>query len=150
MSCEKRFSNQLRQQGLRLTSQRKSVLFALHAMAHPASVEEIYTRAAANDAHLELTTVYRTLDLLHSLGMVIIIDRGDKQRLYELVENNTPHLHLVCRECGQITDVELSLFQPLVEILKNTIHFTSDLGSITIQGVCGHCESAALHTLVST
>ena len=149
MSCEKIFAQQLHQHGQRLTAQRESILMALHELAHPASAEEIYNQATAKKANLELTTVYRTLDLLHSLGMVIIIDRGDKQHLYELVENNTPHLHLVCQGCGEITDVELSLFEPLLEKIKRTIHFTSDLSSITIQGMCGNCETMASQPLVS-
>ena len=148
MTCEKLFLNELRQRGYRLTSQREAVLLTLHEIAYPTSVDEIFSRVARKSGEVELTTVYRTLDLLNSMGLVAIIDSGDKQRLYELVTSDHPHLHLVCRVCGRISGVEFETFQPLVDQIKQLAHFSVDLGSITVQGTCVDCaESTVLdHT----
>ena len=145
MSCEKLFLNELRQRGFRLTSQREAVLLTLHEIAYPASVDEIFSRVARKNDDVELTTVYRTLDLLNSMGLVAIIDSGDKQRLYELVTSDHPHLHLVCRICGKITGVELEPFQSLVDQIKQQAHFSVDLGSITVQGTCVNCAESTSH-----
>ena len=145
MTCENLFLNKLRQRGFRLTSQRKAVLLTLHEIAYPASVEEIFGRVAQKNAGVELTTVYRTLDLLNSLGMVTIIDSGDKQRLYELASSESPHLHLVCRVCGKITGVELEPFHALVDQIKQLAHFKVDLGSIIVQGTCVDCSKSTAH-----
>ena len=143
MTCEQLFQNELRQRGYRLTSQREAVLLTLHEIAYPASVDEIFSRVMKKNGDVELTTVYRTLDLLNSIGLVAIIDSGDKQRLYELAASNHPHLHLVCRVCGRITGVELDHFQSLVDQIQQLAHFSVDLGSITVQGTCVNCEQAA-------
>ena len=139
MTCEQLFANELRQRGYRLTSQREAVLLALHEIAYPAAVDEIFNRASTKSGDLELTTVYRTLDLLNSMGLVAIIDSGDKQRLYELAAGNHPHLHLVCKGCGRITGVDLDQFQPVIDRIKQLAHFSVDLGSITVQGTCTDC-----------
>ena len=145
MTCEQLFLNELRQRGYRLTSQREAVLLTLHDFDFPASVDEIFNRVAQENGDVELTTVYRTLDLLNSMGLVTIIDSGDKQRLYELVIKERPHLHLVCRVCGRITGVELEQFQPMVDQIKQTAHFSVDLGSITVQGTCIDCSQGYPH-----
>ena len=139
MTCEQVFANELRLRGYRLTSQREAVLLALHEIAHPTSADEIFSLVAQKNVDVELTTVYRTLDLLNSIGLVAIIDSGDKQRLYELAAANHPHLHLVCNGCGRITGVDLDQFQPVIDRIKQLAHFSADLGSITVQGTCTDC-----------
>jgi Fur family ferric uptake transcriptional regulator len=90
MSCEALFLKELHQRGFRLTPQREMVLLVLHRIGHPASAEEIFARVGEKSASVEISTIYRTLDLLSSLNLVSVIDTGDKQRLYELIGAHTP------------------------------------------------------------
>jgi Fur family ferric uptake transcriptional regulator len=138
MSCEQYFQKQLRQHGLRLTPQRKVVLMVLHQIDGAVSAEEVFALVSVKDASVDLSTVYRTLDLLSEMRMVTVIDHGEKQRLYEL-NSEEPHLHLVCRGCGQITGVPFDLLQPLQIHLKENLGFTADFSTITIQGFCKGC-----------
>lgn len=144
MSCETFFLNQLRKQGFRLTPQREMILSALHQIGHPAPVEELYALVAEKSVSLELSTIYRTLDLLSSMNLVAVIDIGDKQRLYELVGTRVPHNHLVCRECRKIIEVEVDLFQPLLDHLEDQAHFHADVGNLTVLGLCEECKQAEL------
>jgi len=139
MSCESLFTEQLHQRRFRLTPQREMVLVELHQLGRPATAEEIYARVAQKSASVELSTVYRTLDLLNSMNLVTMIDCGDKQRQYELVGNIAPHIHLVCKNCGKITGVDLDLLQPFLSHLKEKVHFVADLGNFTISGLCEGC-----------
>ncbi len=145
MSCEAIFLKQLRRRGYRLTPQREAVLLVLHLIGHPATAEEIFAQVSARTARVELSTVYRTLDLLHSMNLVAIIDGGDKQRLFELVGVSIPHLHLVCRVCGKITGVELDLLRPLLDHIQEDTHFTPDLGNLTLPGICEECARLEPH-----
>ncbi len=142
MSCEGFFIEQLRLRGYRLTPQREIVLRVLHEVGRAATAEEIFARVAEESASVELSTVYRTLDLLSELGMISTIEAGDRQRLYELAGHRAPHFHLVCRSCGTIISVDLDYLQPLFAHL-NTIQFSPDRGNITIAGLCGACEAQA-------
>ncbi len=144
MSCEALFLEQLHHLGYRLTPQREMVLLILHEIGHPAAAEEIHALVAKKSSSVELSTVYRTLDLLNSMSLVSVIDKGDKQRFYELVENFAPHLHLACRSCGKIISVELDAIQSFLDSIQARFDFTADLGSITLQGLCEDCKAVAL------
>jgi Fur family transcriptional regulator, ferric uptake regulator len=139
MSCEQLFQKQLRRHGLRLTPQREKVLSVLHDMGRAASAEEIFALVAQKDASVDRSTVYRTLDLLSEMNLAAVIDSGEKLRRYELSGIEAPHMHLVCRSCGQITGVELERLQPLLDELKTNFHFNIDLSSLTLQGLCDTC-----------
>lgn len=147
MSCEKFFNEQLRQRGFRLTPQRELVLTALHQTGHAATAEEIYERVRDRTTTVELSTVYRTLELLKSMGLVSRIETGEKQRLYHLGEAEAPHLHLVCRKCGGISGVEMQSFQPLLDFLKQEHHFAADLSNLSITGICAGCAAAEHRSL---
>ena len=144
MSCEELFLKQLRQHGYRLTPQRELVLLVLHQIGHPAPAEEIFELVSSQNPSIELSTIYRTLDLLSSMNLVSIIDSGDKQRLFVLVGNQTPHLHLVCRACGKIIGFESELLLPLLDSIKAGVHFTTEISSLTIPGYCADCAPQAL------
>ena len=144
MSCETNFLNQLRQRGFRLTPQRELVLLALHQIGYPAPAEAIYARVAEKSASVEPSTIYRTLDLLISMNLVNLIDTGEKQRYYELVGSELPHLHLACRLCGKITGIEIELFQPFLDAIQKQNSFQADLSNLTILGLCGECKQIRL------
>jgi len=144
LSCETIFLNQLRKCGFRLTPQREMILSALHQIRHPAPAEELLALVAERSASVELSTIYRTLDLLNSMNLVTVIDKGDKQRLYELVGTKAPHMHLVCQECGKIIPIQIDLFQPLLSRLEDQAHFQVDLSKLTISGICEECKQAEL------
>jgi Fur family ferric uptake transcriptional regulator len=93
---------------------------------------------------IELSTVYRTLELLSSMNLVAMIDTGEKQRLYELVGTHDPHIHLVCQECRKITGVDVNLFQTLLNQLEDQAHFHVDLSNLTVPGLCAECKQAKL------
>jgi Fur family transcriptional regulator, ferric uptake regulator len=139
MSCEDVFTQQLHLRGFRLTPQRELVLLALHQVSHPASAEEIFDRVTSRSANIELSTVYRTLDLLASLELVNVISAGEKQRLFELAGTEAPHMHLVCRVCGQIIPVKLEFLRSLLDHIKDDVHFNADLSNLTLAGICKTC-----------
>ena len=70
MSCEQLFKQQLKKKGLRLTNQRKAVLEILHETNGPVSADEIYQMISLKNPGFDLSTVYRTLELLKEIGLV--------------------------------------------------------------------------------
>ena len=52
---------------------------------------------------ISLGTVYRNLEVLHSMGLVEKIDVGSGQARYDV--NPHPHCHAVCAECSKVFDV---------------------------------------------
>lgn len=143
MCCEDKFLERLRERGFRLTPQREIILHVLHEdMEHP-TAEEIHARVSAVSAAIDLSTVYRTLELLQQLDLVSSFELGDGQRRYELLSVHHPHHHLLCRGCGKLVTIEAAEVQPLLEALRQSRGFEAQLEHMVIPGLCGECAQAA-------
>lgn len=141
MACEKLFLEQLRRRGFRLTPQREMVLSVLHDIEGHATAEEIYARVQAISSSLDISTVYRTLELLQEFDLVAAFDLEDGQRHYELLGVHGPHCHLVCRICGKSVGVDQEVVRPLGERLLQEYRFQADLDHLTISGLCQDCQA---------
>ena len=142
MACEQIFNEQLRKRGFRLTPQREMILLALHQQSQPVTAEELYAEVGRKALSIELSTVYRTLELLLALGLLTVIENGEKQRRYHLSKVETPHLHLVCQRCGQVSGLELEHIQPLLDYLHSERGFSADPDNINIPGLCAACAAS--------
>ena len=141
MSCEEYFIEKLRQRGHRLTPQRETVLSVLHQMHDMTTAEDIYERVHAKFKSLDLSTVYRTLDLLVDLGLVVVLDTGAGQRRYELVGVHGMHHNLHCRVCGKVIPADKEAVQPMIDALRRQYGFVAKPGSLTITGLCEECAA---------
>lgn len=142
MSCQKAFVQRLREQGFRLTPQREMVLSVLHDIGEFVTVEEIYGKVHNLSSSVDISTVYRTLDLLQEFNLVTSLDPGDGQRRYLLLGIHGPHLHLVCQSCGQVIGTELAPLQPLADYLQEQHGFELDIVHLSLPGLCLACVQA--------
>jgi len=140
MSCQESFFRELRERGLRLTPQRELVLSVLHEMEGLAGAEEIYRRVQALSTAVDISTVYRTLDLLQEFGVVAVVDGADGQRRYELTAGRTPHVHLVCSRCGAVISADQAPVRGLADTLRAAYGFELDLKRISLSGLCPACR----------
>lgn len=143
MGCQKVFVQQLRERGLRLTPQREMVLSVLHDVDGFVTVDEIYGRVQKISTSVDLSTVYRTLDLLQAFDLVACVDTGDGQRRYELLGLHGPHLHLVCQNCGAVVGVPSEVAAPLGAALRDEYGFEADLEHLSVPGLCAECAQTA-------
>ena len=140
MACEKVFAEQLKRHGLRMTPQREIILRALHDGPGYASAEEILARVHEISSAVDVSTVYRTLDLLRDFGLVATVDAADGQTRYDLLGLSRPHLHLVCQSCGGIYVVPMTDADPLLAGLLAQHGFEASLDDVTIPGLCAACR----------
>ena len=129
----------LSEQGYRLTPQRMMVLAAIENSTNHISAEEIYAQVVAKYPHVNISTVYRTLDLLKRLGLVTETDLGGGRVRYHPADKGHHH-HLVCQECGAITDLDESVLVPLNSTLLQEYKFIADLRHLAIFGRCVNCS----------
>ena len=132
-------AGKLSKQGYRLTPQRLMILSAIESSDDHISAEEIYTQVVEKYPNVNISTVYRTLDLLTRLGLVTETDLGGGRVRYHPVEKGHHH-HLVCRECGAIIDLDESLLSPLKDALLHEHGFIADLKHLAIMGRCVNCS----------
>ncbi len=132
----------VRAAGHRLTPQRESVLAVIAASEQHLTAEEILKRVRTRYSYLGKSAVYRSLDLLTELGFVTQTDLGQGRIEYEL-HQHPHHHHLVCRNCGEITQVDHQPFTNLEKQLKLKHGFNADLDHFAIFGQCRRCDSRA-------
>ncbi len=143
MACTENFIASLRRRGMRLTPQREMVLTALHDLADHETAEEIYRRVQARSTAVDLSTVYRTLELLQELGMLAVAEAADGQRRYALTGLHSDHIHLVCRRCGGEIEADAAAFHALAAEVQRCHGFTLDLAHRSLGGVCAACTATA-------
>lgn len=126
----------LRARGLRLTAQRQLILEAVYALDH-ATPEQVHHAVTEVAAGVNITTIYRTLELLEELGLVTHTHLSHGSPTYHAAGRHQ-HVHLVCRSCGAVQEVEPALMQPLAEQLEAR-GFLVDIGHVALFGVCKGC-----------
>jgi Fur family transcriptional regulator, ferric uptake regulator len=97
---------QLNDVGLKVTTQRLTVLHVLHSHERRhLSAEEIYQRIAEENGHVGLATIYRVLSQLTEAGLVArhIFNAESGKAVYEINQGN-PHDHLICLECERVDE----------------------------------------------
>jgi len=140
MSCHQA----LQEKGHRLTPQRMLVIEALHSADKHISAEEIYDHLHSRYPYVNISTVYRTLDLLKKLHLVTETNFGEGRVRYHVAEKGHHH-HLICRSCGKIIDLEELALHPLRDTLLQQYGFDADLRHLAIPGECSGCLREERH-----
>ena len=138
MKQHRDIAGELSEQGYRLTPQRIMILSAIENSDNHISAEEIYAQIVAKYPNVNISTVYRTLELLKRLGLVTETDLGEGRVRYHPAEKGHHH-HLVCRECGAIIDLDEWLLASLKSALLQEYKFSADLRHLAIFGRCVNC-----------
>lgn len=132
-------ADRLAQAGHRLTPQRVMIVSALENSSDHISAEEIYAQVAAKFPNVNISTVYRTLELLERLGLVTETDLGGGRVRYHPADKGHHH-HLICEQCGAVVDLDESVLLPLKDALLRQCNFVADLKHIGIFGRCVKCR----------
>ena len=135
------WDEQLRARGYRVTPQRQLVLEAVARLDH-ATPEEIGAQVQQTARGVNISTIYRTLELLEQIGMVTHTHLGHGAPTYHLA-SDADHVHLVCRDCGRVTEIGPDAIRPLITALEDRHGFETDVGHLTVFGRCADCRTAA-------
>lgn len=135
MTDDTDLATRLRSRGLRMTPQRDHVLAAVRELGH-ATPEQIGEAVRGVD----ITTVYRTLELLEQLGLVRHTHLGHGAPTYRPADDQ--HVHVVCHTCGRVIDAPDSLADELAERLRDEQGFLVDRSHFTVFGQCHDCVTA--------
>ena len=144
-----RWHGKLRECGYRITIGREAILDTLSKTDEHLSAEDIYIRIHKAYPAVGLTTIYRTLDIFVSMGVVFKFDFGDGRARYELVESSrgsNHHHHLVCTQCKRIInykdfiDDEIELLNRTEKGLSKKYNFEITNHEIQFLGICDKCK----------
>jgi Fur family transcriptional regulator, ferric uptake regulator len=134
--------HRLRRIDQRYTPGRRAIVDLLVTAGHPVSIADI----AENLPDLPRSSAYRHLVDLHAAGLVRRVTANDEFTRYELAEDLTEHHHhLLCLNCGKVTDVTLPAeFEQAVGTaigrLAQAAGFQAHSHRLDVLGLCADCR----------
>ena len=140
-----RFTQLLREKGLKVTNQRLRVLEAIASCPEEhLTAEEIYELVKADGPEIGLATVYRTIQLLNELHLIDRINFDDGFVRYEMGsaqerERRHRHHHLICMKCGRVISFQDDLLEELEEKIARTTGFRVVNHEVKLYGYCVEC-----------
>jgi Fe2+ or Zn2+ uptake regulation protein len=132
---------QLRGSGERVTTARRAVLDALirDGDEHP-SADRLARQVNKQHPDVHLSTIYRTLDFLEQIGMIVQVRVGDEPASYHFADQ--PHHHAICDRCGATIELPSTVFAPIVRRLSREHGFEARPHHIAIGGRCSECRQS--------
>ena len=131
----------LRSNGFKVTPQRLAVYEALaNTKEHP-NAEMIFNGLQATYPTMSLATVYKTIDILHEIGLVQILNAGEDSFRYDA--DVSEHAHIRCVECGRVGDVfDLDTAKFNDQIQQNTKYRLVGQ-QFYFYGICADCQKSS-------
>jgi len=120
--------------GLRMTEQRRIIAGVLEAADDHPDVEDLYTRASAQDPNISIATVYRTVKLFEEAGILEKLEFGDGRARYEDADRDH-HDHLIDMATGEVIEFVDPEIEALQEKIAARLGFTLKGHRLELYGV---------------
>jgi Fur family ferric uptake transcriptional regulator len=129
----------LRAGGLRWTPQRRTLVEVLSRTDGHVTGSELIERCRQVDPTTIPSTVYRTLDVLESLGLLSHSHGADGREEFHVMPV-TAHGHLHCTACRSTWEVPAEEAAAVVDSLRRSRRFAVDVSHLSIAGRCEACS----------
>ncbi len=138
---DERLVSQLRERGMRVTPQRIVIHRELCGHSQHMTAEQVLARVSDVLPGTSLPTVYSTLELLETLGLVRRVGTGNGALVFD--SRVEPHAHTVCRRCGAMADLEGTAAPEDALKRAGATGFVPDHAQLVVWGLCPDCANAA-------
>lgn len=129
--------------GVRLTRQRRLLLELIEGAEGHVQPSELLRQAQERDPGIDRATVYRTLNLLKSIGLIDELDLlhlEGHEHYYEL-KSRTGHAHVGCLRCGKILEFESDAQSRLSRDIERATGWKVGSARIEVAAVCPECQA---------
>lgn len=120
---------------MKMTSQRKAILNVLKKSTQPKSAEMIFSELDMD--HLNLSTVYRTMDAFFQEGLISKSNMNNTAYYY--LSNQDHHHYMICIQCQKMYEMDCHLDHLALEV-ANKHHFKITHHDMTVYGYCESCQ----------
>jgi Fur family transcriptional regulator, ferric uptake regulator len=143
---QEQFKSLLKQNGLKVTTQRVAILEVLNSRpGKHLTAEEIYDYVKKKYPEIGIATVYRTIQMLSELNLIDKLNLDDGFVRYEISKKGKEdachhHHHLICLDCGNIYAFQDDLLETLEDRIKETLGFEVVDHEVKLFGHCKKCK----------
>jgi Fur family ferric uptake transcriptional regulator len=133
------FKNLFREKKLRLSHPRLLIYQELSNTLNPLGPQELYQGLLKKEKRIGLTSIYRSLNLFESLGIVFKIINGSSFK-YKLCELEDHHHHIVCKTCGHVVELNFcDISDWSKKVMESTGYEVTD-HQLNFYGFCRACK----------
>lgn len=129
----------LRNNNIKITKGRLNILNILLESEDAVTVEYVYEHCIKKGLSIDLSTVYRTMDILENKNIVEKLNLGEDKFSYMIKKEKHKHI-LECCLCHKEVEIDCPMLQ-IEEIIKNKTGFTLTEHDLKIKGICDECKS---------
>jgi Fe2+ or Zn2+ uptake regulation protein len=127
-----------RARGGRVTNSRRLLLHALFDVPRDRTAEELAAVIQAKTPDVNLSTIYRNLEELEQLGVIVHAHLAHGPATYHLAAR--AHGHLVCEECGAAIEAPGDIFEGLARTVESRYGFEIHPYHFAVPGRCQPCR----------
>lgn len=131
----------LRERGLKLTSERQTLLRAILGSEEHFEPEDLLVSLRQQGIRVGKATIYRTLPLLVDCGILRRAFLGQNRAYYEHCLGSGPHDHMICTNCGRVIEFDSTDILQLRERLAAAAGFIAQSHRFQIAGICQKCKA---------
>jgi len=135
---DRELTNLLRSRGHRVTPQRLVLHRVLRAEDRHVTAEEAMRALSEQLPNVSVPTVYATLELFEELGLVRRVAMEGGPSLFD--SRTDEHHHVVCRRCGRVEDIDLSVDDERVRTAARAAGYEPEHTDVVVVGLCSDCR----------
>ncbi len=130
----------LKQKGKRFTPEREALLLAVFSLKGHFSPEDLIKQLHKQDNTMSVVTMYRNLPIFVEANILERTCLSSKHTRYEMIWAKEHHDHLICTDCGTITEFNYEAIEILQEALAAQYCFNIERHHLELLGTCHTCQ----------
>lgn len=132
---------------MRLTTQRQIILEELGKVTSHPTANEVYDMVRRRLPRIGLGTVYRNLELMADVGVILKLEVGGTQKRFDATV--APHYHVRCSSCGKVNDIEIAVQKQINQVAEKASNYKILGHHIEFTGICKSCLDKSQETNIN-
>ena len=132
---------------MRLTTQRQIILEELGKVTSHPTANEVYDMVRRRLPRIGLGTVYRNLELMADIGIILKLEVGGTQKRFDATV--VPHYHIRCSSCGKVNDINIAVQEQINIVAEKASNYKILGHHIEFSGICSSCTKEAAEITIN-
>lgn len=128
----------LREHAKRITVAKRAVVEVLVGAHDHLTADDVTQLVQLKRPDVSPSTVYRILEELEDLALVVHSHAGHAAAVYHLA--GPTHGHVTCEVCHETYEIASGVFDRLARELKSSFGFDLNRHHVALSGTCSHCR----------
>jgi Fur family ferric uptake transcriptional regulator len=139
MDAIKKFREYIKEQGLRNTPERETIIDEIFSIHDHFDVDELFLRLRNKQKRISKASLYRTIPLLIDSGLIKEVYFENGHLHYEHIYGQKQHCHLRCVGCGRIIEFEDDAIMNIQSRIGKKYDFAITVHRFELLGYCSQC-----------